>query len=81
MVRISITAEAFDAIAATLPLGSVGFERETDAKGERGIWVEASVADKLRAMRGPGETYSDTIMRLVQLEGKPPPLGGKQRAR
>jgi hypothetical protein len=27
MIRIAITAEAFDAIAATLPLGSVGFER------------------------------------------------------
>jgi hypothetical protein len=30
MIRIAITAAAFDAIAATLP-GSVGFEPESDA--------------------------------------------------
>jgi hypothetical protein len=28
MIRISITSAAFDAIAATLPLGSVGYERQ-----------------------------------------------------
>ena len=28
MIRILISQEAFDAIAATLPLGSVGFEIE-----------------------------------------------------
>jgi hypothetical protein len=31
MIRISITAAAYEAIAATLPLGSVGVEREADA--------------------------------------------------
>ena len=35
LVRITITAEAFDAVAATLPLGSVGYEAELKAKGER----------------------------------------------
>ena len=40
MIRISITAAAFEAIAATLPFGSVGFEQEPDAKGERIIWLE-----------------------------------------
>jgi hypothetical protein len=39
MIRISITAAAFEAIAATLPFGSVGFEREPDANGERQIWL------------------------------------------
>jgi hypothetical protein len=29
------TTAAFEAIAATLPLGSVGFERELDDNGER----------------------------------------------
>jgi hypothetical protein len=28
MIRIAITQAAFDAIAKTLPLGSVGYERE-----------------------------------------------------
>ena len=31
MIRIAITPAAFEAISATLPLGSVGFEREPDA--------------------------------------------------
>jgi hypothetical protein len=65
VIRIAITAEAFDAIAATLPLGSVGYEPEIDAKGERLIWIERKWADQLGAMRGPGETYSDVILRLA----------------
>ena len=35
MIRISISPTAFDALAQTLPLGSVGFEAELDEKGER----------------------------------------------
>jgi hypothetical protein len=35
MIRISVTAAAFEAIAASMPLGFVGYEREPDAKGER----------------------------------------------
>jgi hypothetical protein len=34
MIRIAITAEAFEAVSAMLPLGSVGFERETPASGD-----------------------------------------------
>jgi hypothetical protein len=54
MIHISVTHEAFEAIVATLPLGSVGYERELNAQGERRIWIEAAVADRLTAMRGPG---------------------------
>jgi len=35
MIRISITAEAFEAITATLRLGTVGYESEPSPKGER----------------------------------------------
>ena len=36
------------------------------------VWLEAVVVDRLAAMRGPGESYSDVILRLVGLEtGKP----------
>ena len=66
MIRISITAAAFEAIAATLPFGSAGFEREPDAKGERQIWLEQRFVDRLCAMRGPGESYSDVILRLAK---------------
>jgi hypothetical protein len=34
MICIAISAEAFEAIARTLPVGSVGYEREVNAKGE-----------------------------------------------
>ena len=68
MIRIAITSEAFDAVCATLPLGSLGFEPEPNEKGERLIWIERAVVDRLMALRGPGESYSDVILRLVQLE-------------
>jgi hypothetical protein len=68
MVRIAISQAAFEAIAKTLPLGSVGFERQANAKGERLIWLEARVIDKLAAMRGPGESYSDVILRVAAFE-------------
>ena len=65
MVRIAITAAAFDAIAKTLALGSVGFENKVNEKGERLIWLEPNVVDRLRSLLGPGESYSDVILRLV----------------
>jgi hypothetical protein len=55
-------------IAATLPLGNVGYEPQTNAKGERLVWLEATVVDRLMAMRGPAEIHSDLILRLVELE-------------
>jgi hypothetical protein len=35
MVRIAISQAAFDAIAETLPVGSVGYENGTNEKDER----------------------------------------------
>jgi hypothetical protein len=66
MIRITITLAAFEAIAATMPLGSVAYEREPDAKGERWIWLEPRFVDRLRALRGPGESCSDVILRLAK---------------
>jgi hypothetical protein len=68
MIRIAITEAAFAAIADTMPFGDVGYERDLDAQGQRLIWVEAAVADKLATMCGPGESYSDVILRLVEIE-------------
>jgi hypothetical protein len=36
VVRIAISAKAFEAIARTLPLGSVGYEAEADERGVAG---------------------------------------------
>ena len=44
MIRIAITEAAFETIAATLPLGSVGYEAEAN---ERLIWLEDAMADLL----------------------------------
>ncbi len=65
MIRIAISAEAFEAIARTMPLGSFGFERAPNAKGERVIWLDAVLVDRLGAMRGPGEDYSAVILRMA----------------
>jgi hypothetical protein len=69
MIRIAITEAAFAAIAATLPLGTVSFENKTNERGERLVWLEPRMVDKLRAMRGPGESYSDVILRLAAVRG------------
>ena len=65
MVRIAISVEAFEAIARTLPLGSMGYDPQLNEKGERLIWLEAAMVDRLGAMRGPGESYSDVILRIA----------------
>jgi hypothetical protein len=63
MIRIAITAEAFEAVSVLLP-GNVGYEREPTEDGERLIWLEPHVVAKLRYLRGPGESYSDVILKL-----------------
>ena len=69
MIRIAISQAAFEAISATLPLGSVGYENGPSVNGERLIWLAPNVVDRLRAMRGPGESYSDVILRLAAGDG------------
>jgi hypothetical protein len=64
MVRIAIRVEAFEAIAQTLPVGSAGFENATNERGEKLIWLDRAAVDRLRSLRGPGESYSDVILAL-----------------
>jgi len=58
MIKIAITQAAYDAISATLPLGSVAVEPYFNEKGERTVWLEEVWVDRLGAMRGAGESYS-----------------------
>jgi predicted CopG family antitoxin len=64
MVTISITAEAFAALAASLPR-----DKEADArpngKGGFKITLPHDILGKLKALRGPGESYSDVIVRIA----------------
>jgi hypothetical protein len=71
MIRIAITVEAFDALASTLPFGSVGYENQINERGELLIWLDHAVVARLRAMRGHGESYSDVILRLVASNHRP----------
>jgi hypothetical protein len=65
MVRIAITQAAFDAIAQIMPPGSTGYENAVNEKGERLIWLERRMLDKLNSYRRAGESYSDVILRLA----------------
>ena len=64
MIRIAITAEAFDAIEGTLPIGTVAFERQRTASGGVFVWLDRRTADKLFAERCRGEEVSDVIVRV-----------------
>ncbi len=59
MVRIAISVAAYEATTRTLPLGSVAVEPYFNERGERLIWLKDAMADRLAAMRGPSESYSD----------------------
>ena len=54
MVRTVISVEAFEAIARTLPVGSVGYENEVNERGEKLISLDRAVIDWLRSRRGAG---------------------------
>jgi hypothetical protein len=69
VIRMAITQAAFDAIAATLPAGSVAYEPAVEDGGLRYIWLEAPWVDRLKSYRGPGESYSDVILRLAAAGG------------
>jgi len=32
------------------------------------IWLEAAMVDRIGAMRGPGDSYSDVILRIATME-------------
>ncbi len=54
MIRIAISVEAFEAIARTLPFGSMSFENEINERGEHLIWLDHAVVARLKAMRRAG---------------------------
>ena len=66
MIRIAISRAAFDAIASTMVLGSVAYEPEASASGERYVWLTPREVARLKAARGPGQSYSDVILRLAK---------------
>ena len=59
MIRIATSVEAFEAIASTLPFGSVGYENQINECGERLIWLDHAVVARLR---GSAATAKATAM-------------------
>jgi hypothetical protein len=41
------------------------YEYKTSERGERLVWLEPRGVDRLRVLRGPGESYSDVILRMA----------------
>jgi hypothetical protein len=39
MIRVAISQAAFEAIARTLSLGSLGYEGQVDEQGRRYVWL------------------------------------------
>jgi hypothetical protein len=64
-VTISISPAAFAAIASTLPKGSAADAR-SDGQGGYLVTLDRRVLDRLAAMRRPGESHSDVILRLAK---------------
>jgi hypothetical protein len=65
LIRLTITPAAYAVIVATLP-ASVGFEENRAPDGKFYVWLALTYVDRLRAMRKPGESYSDVIVRLAE---------------
>jgi hypothetical protein len=69
MTAISITAEAYVAINATLAMMDAAASSGPDGLGGVRIWFEHKFVDRLRALRSPGESYSDVILRVAKEGG------------
>lgn len=68
MIRLAITPSAYAAIKATLPNHATERPPMLDGKGNYFVHLEAAVVAHLKALRGRGKSYSDVILRLVELE-------------
>jgi hypothetical protein len=65
-----------------MSLDLMTFEQDLSPNGQRHVWLAPNVVDRLRAMRGPGESYSDLIP-AIGVSGLPtcPDQGAASRER
>lgn len=64
MIRIAITAAAYEAIVAGRPECNLLPPQEAPG-GQFYLWLFQPLMERLKAARAPGESYSDTILRLA----------------
>jgi hypothetical protein len=65
MIAIPITAEAYGALKASLS----ELDNPAPSPGPDGlirIWLDRAMVDRLGRLRGPGESYSDVILRMAK---------------
>jgi hypothetical protein len=68
MIGVAVAPAAFDAIAATLPLGSVGYERQLNAKGEWQVLLESAMRPA-RRIAGDKQAAAEVRRRLRRRRG------------
>jgi hypothetical protein len=73
VVTISITPAAFAAIASTLPKGYTAVGRP-NGQGGYLVTLDPHALDRIKALRRPGQTYSDVILRLAKGDRTRDPL-------
>jgi hypothetical protein len=57
------SAKPFEAVAATLPLGSLGYENQTNERGERLIWLDHAMVSKAEC--AGAASYTEVIRRIA----------------
>ena len=65
VIKIAISAQAFQVIAESLPFASVTVEPEGAPNGRVEIWLAPNLLAKLQMLRRPSESYSDVILALA----------------
>ena len=68
-LRHTTKCAAYRAVASTLPKGAARWPMQRD-RGQCFIQVEAATIHRMRAVRRPGESYSEVILKLVELRPK-----------
>jgi hypothetical protein len=64
MIRIEISAAAYAALCASIPEQS-RLEGLRSPSGGFYLWLDKITLNRLRAARGPGESFSDAILRMA----------------
>ncbi len=64
MIRIEITAAAYEALAALAICGLV--EPHRSPQGDYYLWLTRAAVNRLKAARAADEGYSATILRLAK---------------
>jgi hypothetical protein len=69
MIRLTITPAAFEAIASTLPFGSVAVEPERAPDGGVGIWLDYATVAKLRGCAALAVASPTSFWRWRRMSG------------